>query len=177
MNRLLIAALIVFSALPARAEGVITQTMIERQHEAMEAALNQRANRRETVRFLHDHISETAYFRMTVDNPVLPAAYQGTPLNLSKADYINSYIQGTNFIANYSAHVETTGFSFNNGEAVSTEVITERGEALDPMDMRTLQGRPFVSRTTCQTRHILQGEALVTTGGTCHTAVSFEQSI
>lgn len=168
-----------FVDLASAAEQPITQDMVENQHRAMESALNARADRAAAVQFLDDHISDDARYSMTVNNPGLPDVYQDKTLEMSKSDYINTFIQGTNFIAGYHVDIQMTDFSYDaaRGEAVSTAIMTERGAMVSPLTMNIDEGKPFISRTTCRTHHVLQNNVLVIRGGECHTDVSYEQLI
>jgi hypothetical protein len=165
--------------IPAHASRAITRDMVAAQNDAMAQALNQREDRAQAMRFLHEAISADAQFHLTVVNPTLPAANQGQAFTMNKEDYINSYIQGTNYIADYKMEIQTIGFTFDaqSGEATSVEILTERGTALDPHTLAADSGKPFVSTTTCKTRHSLDGEKLVSKSSDCRTEVSFEASI
>jgi hypothetical protein len=157
----------------------ITRDMVAAQNEAMAAALNRRDDRLQALHFLHEAISPDAHFHLTVVNPTLPQANQGQAFDMNKEDYINSYIQGTNFISGYKMEIRTIGFSFDpaSGEATSVEIMTEQGTALDPRTLAAAEGKPFISTTTCKTTRRLDGDRLVAKSGDCRTEVSFAASI
>jgi len=182
MIRFLVLALTIialsFTSAHADAEE-ITLEMVASANQKKEQLLNARQDRSAAIRFLHNHISDNARFKMTVNNPTMSKAHQGQKLELTKQDYINSFIQGTNFVADYEMRIQTVGFDYDNGSgtAQSTDILTERGVMLNPADLSSTNGQHFVSRTTCKTRHKLENGSLIATGSECHTDVSFEEFI
>ncbi len=169
-------ALIMITATPAPAGTQnITRDMVARNYERLEQALNNRGAFQDMVKALHEHIGDDARFKVTVSNPV--SGGQKSPvMELSKQDYINTYIQGTHYVVDYSVELETAAFQYDpqTDQAYTMDVMIERGTM---MTQRFDSGKPFISRTTCRTKHELQGEKLVATAGECHTAISFEESI
>ena len=173
----LIAAFTVFAA-PAHAADAITEAMVVEKNEALTRLLNDRKNPSGITHYMHEHISDNARFVMTVSNPVMPQIGKDQNFELSKQDYINSYIQGPAFITGYNVAIETRDFRFDaaTGEAYSTDVIIERGTIASPRPDAN-SGKDMVSRTTCKTAHRLDGGKLKSAGGQCHTDVSFEEAI
>lgn len=177
--RLLTAALLLsLIAATAQAGEPITQKMVEDKNAAMAQLLNDRQNPSGSTQYMHEHISDNAKFELTVSNPAMPQIASDQKIKMNKQDYINSYIQGPTFIANYNIAIKTASFSYNekSGEARSKDVITERGTIQSPRpDVK--QGKDMVSTTTCETIHTLKDGKLATSGAQCHTEVSFEESV
>lgn len=171
----LIFAILTAAALPslpaAAGDAVVTEDMIRAEYDRMEAVLNDRGDAMKTIRFLHDRISDDAVFRLTVTNRTAQQEADRPALELNKQDYINTYVQGATFIADYQVEIQTVSFEYgqDQSEAYTKDIMTERG---------TMAGnRPFVSNTTCRTRHEIRDGKLVETAGECHTDISFEESI
>lgn len=176
-----IIAFISFTSLMTTAYGAGSQfadmeRMIKAKNSKIETLLNDRTHKAEAARFLHNHISEDATFTLSVYNPVLPSKEQS--FEMSKTDYINTYIQGTNFVQNYNVNIDTVKFEPSKGDpnkTYSTEIMTERGTAMDPRTAK--KGRDFVSRTVCRTLNSLQDDGtVISEGSQCHTEISFEES-
>ena len=155
--------------------GVITQDMVQNKYQNMEKVLNNRSDYAQVVNFLHQHISEDAQFRLTVTNPTAPGADKSPVMEMDKKDYINSYLQGPQFIEDYSLQIETSGFEYNqqNGRATTLDIMTERGVMMSDLN----DGKPFVSRTLCRTQHGLVESKVVSLASECHTDISFEEEI
>lgn len=181
--RLLTASLIAITALLTAcfvsvadaSTNHLTNAMITAQYEKLEQALNRTDDKEPLARFLHNHISEHARFDVSVDDH----RQQPRRLTLNKNDYINSYIQGTNFIRDYRASIETLSVDIDpaTNHALSREIITEHGTILDPHNLQDVKGRPFISQTTCHTLHGLQNGKIVALGGQCHTSIGLEEKI
>ncbi len=176
MLRMLIALALVItvSSQPAGAKG-ITEDMIAAQYDKMEKVLNNREDALGTIEYLHAHISDDASFKLTVTAPNAPGASSSPTIEMDKTDYINTYIQGTHFIDNYAVAIRTLQFEpgKDENEAYTVDVMTERGMMLNELN----DGKPFVSRTTCRTRHEIQNGRLLATDGECHTDISYEEEI
>lgn len=164
---------------PAEAGQSITKDMVTSKYQKMEALLNDRSQIVRAIRFMHNHIGENARFDMTVNNPLITGAVENQAMTIDKSGYINSYVQGGNFVDQYQLDIQTVAFEFNEAAnaAFSKEIYIERGVAKDPMQLFQGPGRAFVSRTTCQTRHEMKNGVLMSTGSRCHTDVSFEEDI
>ena len=177
--RLLAAALLLsLSTTAAHAGDAITQKMVEDKNAALAQLLNDRQNPAGSTQYMHEHISENAKFELTVSNPAMPQIASDQKIKMNKQDYINSYIQGPTFIANYRIAIKTTSFSYDEktGQARSKDVITEHGTIQSPRpDVK--QGKDMVSTTICETVHTLKDGKLATSGAQCHTDVSFEESV
>ncbi len=153
----------------------ITKDMVADKYTKLEKLLNDRSSYTEKIKFLHNHISEDALFRLTVTNPTAAQSGKSPVMEMNKQDYINTYIQGPRFVDNYQMDIKTTGFEYNREKhhAFSLDVITESGTMMSKMN----DGKAFVSRTTCRTRHEMQQNTLVATASECHTAISFEEHV
>ena len=156
-------------------KAAILQSLIEEKNKTIETLLNDKARKTEAAQFLHDHISDNATFTLSVLNPAIANTKQSFEMN--KVDYINTYIQGTNFIDNYSMRIDTVKMQATENEqkAYSVEIMTERGTMIDP---RTAEkGHDFVSTTTCRTLNtLMNGQTVMTEGSECHTDVRFEEN-
>ncbi len=154
------------------------EEMIAQKNAQMERVLNSEGGKIAVIRFLHEHISDDARFELTVNNPAMPAASGAQTFEMDKEAYINTFVQGTNFIDNYAVDIDTvqTRIEPETGEAVSEDVLVERGVMMNPYNM-SAPGKLFESRTTCETRHVVEGGALISKGGICHTNVSIEEVI
>ena len=170
---------VVLLAAPAQAGNTITKQMVAEKYSQMENLLNDRSQIVRAIRFMHNHIGENARFNITVNNPLITGAVKDQQMTIDKAGYINSYVQGGNFVEGYNLDIKTVEFEYRPdvNAAFSKEVYTERGVAKDPMQLFQGQGRAFISRTTCQTRHEMNNGVLMSTGSSCHTDVSFEEEI
>jgi hypothetical protein len=151
--------------------------MISKKNSEMEEILNRNEQRLAAIQYLHNHISEDARFRLTVNNPALPIG-PDQPFEMDKEMYINTYINGTNLIDNYTFDIETVSLETNadKNEAVTEDVLTERGVMMNPYNL-SAPGKPFISRTRCKTRRAIENGQLISKGGACHTEVSFEEEI
>lgn len=174
-SALLLALIIMVLIAPAHAgTAPVTEQTIGAQYDRLVKALNDRENPHQTVRTLHEHFSDDAEFRLTVSS----AGTQGGKSPVMKMDkqaYINTYIQGTHYISDYRVEIRTLRFEpgENPAEAYTLDLITERGLMPNAFN----EGKPFISRTTCRNRHELRADRLVTTAGSCHTDISFEEDI
>lgn len=173
---LLSLVITVLTASGALAEtGDITKKMIDEKYAQLEKALNSRNDYGPAIKFLHDNISEDARFRVTVTNPTVAQSGKSPVMELTKQDYINTYIQGTHHVADYEMDITTAGFQYDPGrsQAFTLDIMTERGTMPNELN----DGKPFVSRTTCRTAHELREGSLVATASECHTDISFEEEI
>lgn len=149
--------------------------MIEGKFQTMATLMNDRQATQDAAAFFDSYVSPDAVFEMTADNPTIE---QDIELTFGKNDYINSYIMGTNFVEDYQMDIKTVSVEISDDgkEAVSKEVITEQGVSTNPMEQNS-QGQFFVSTTTCETHHALEGNKPVSTGGKCHTTTSLQDAI
>jgi hypothetical protein len=174
----MIAAMILLTGRLAFAEIAIEDLVIRKNAE-MERVLNAgNHNKLDAIRFLHRHISDDARFALTVNNPAMRGHNPAATVEMDKEAYINTFVQGTNYIDNYSVSIKTllTEPAPGGAEALADEILTERGTMMNPNNL-SAPGQQFVSRTRCRTRHALENGALVTRGGACHTDVVFEEII
>jgi len=153
----------------------ITEKMIKEKYAALETALNSRADYQKAIKALHEHISDDAKFRLTVTNPTLSETGKTPVMEMSKEDYINTYIQGSHYVTDYEMDIQTAKFEYDpqQHKAFTLDIMTERGTM--PSELNS--GKPFISRTTCRTAHELREGNLVATASECHTDVSFEEEI
>lgn len=176
--RLLAAVLLLSAATPALAGEAITEQMVAAKNAELAKLLNDRQNTNGSTQYMHDHISDTAKFELSVNNPAMPQSAGDQSFQMNKQDYINSYIQGPVYISDYTIAIKTAAFAYDEatGQAQSKDVITERGTMRSPRpDLK--DGKDMVSTTTCTTTHALKDGKLATTGAKCHTEVSFEESV
>jgi hypothetical protein len=181
MNRLFAFAVFLsilgFSAQSFASDELETKALIAQKNLEMKQILNQDKRTLAAINYLHKHISEDARFRLTVNNPVLPID-PGQTFEVNKETYINTYIQGTNFIDQYQFDIKTVSVEIDpaTNEAVTEDILTESGVMLNPYNLNA-PGKPFVSRTRCKTVQAVVEGALVSKGGACHTEVSFEEEV
>ncbi len=154
------------------------RALIETKNNTMSELLENRAKINDTVTFLHEHISDQALFDMSMSNATMPKDMPQQNIQMSKADYINSFIQGTHFIENYNVTIETvevqpTGDGKN---VVSKEIMTEQGLAMNPNDIKE-SGKAFISTTKCVTMHEIKNEKAVSIRAKCHTDTSFLNAV
>ncbi|NCC21151.1 MAG: hypothetical protein EOM26_01665 [Alphaproteobacteria bacterium] len=174
----LTAFLVLLTSLPARADDARMEAMVAEKNAEMEVILNKEGQKLAAIRFLHRHISDDAQFKLTVNNPAMPTASADRTIEMDKESYINTFIQGTNYIDRYQFSIDTLDTKPLPGgaEAITEEILTERGVMLNPLNLNA-PGRNFVSRTRCQTRHAVENGELISRGGECHTEVAFEEVI
>ena len=176
---ILLAVVFISAPVSAAQQAPITQDMVTQKYNTLATLLSNRGAIKKAIRFMHNHIGENARFNVTVNNPLIQGNAMDQAMTLDKVRYINSYIQGTNFIDNYEMDIQTIEFVYDPSSqaAYSKEIITERGLARDPMSLYQDNGRAFVSRTVCSTRHEMKQGFVVSTGSQCHTDVSYEEAI
>jgi len=163
------------SIAPTMAQSdVITEDMVAQKYSQLEKVLNNRADYMSAVKFLHTHISDDAKIRVTVSNPVANNAAKSPAMEMSKEAYINTYLQGTQFVEGYQMDIEMAGFEYDpqSQSAATLEIMTERGEVKG-----LNESKAFVSKTMCRTEHKLQGDAVVAMASQCHTDISFEENV
>lgn len=148
--------------------------LITEKHQEMSDLLTNRSAMQDTVAFLHEHISETAVFNMSMSNETLPEGAPQQNIQMSKTDYINSFIQGAHFVDDYKVSIKTVDVQVSNDPtiAISKEVMTEEGVSLNPYNLRE-EGKPFVSTTSCTTTHKIDGDKAIALKAECHTNTSF----
>ncbi|NCO02657.1 MAG: hypothetical protein GW903_00515 [Alphaproteobacteria bacterium] len=152
--------------------------LISEKNKTMSSLLEDRSNMQETITFLHQHISETATFEMSMSNTTMPKDMLQQNIKMSKADYINTFIHGTHYVDDYEVSIETIAVQpANDGKSViSQEIMTEQGVALNPNDVKEA-GKAFISTTKCITTHKIEGEKAVAVDAKCHTNTSFVNDI
>lgn len=169
-----------FSANHSHAKDTtITARQVQAYNNTLAKTLNQKnMDIENTLNILHQAIAEDARFLMTIDNPTLPETARQKPLAFSKTDFINSFVQGTNYIDHYRIDITSQDIEPHpeDGYVISHDLYVERGTMKNPHNPSE-KGRDFVSRTTCQTVFTKDGGKLIADGGTCHTDMSFEESI
>lgn len=177
MNRSLIftIAIIFGSTLQTNANPAPDSiTLITEKNQTMSSLLENRTNMQETIAFMHEHISENAVFDMSMSNETLPSDMPSQNIQMSKSDYINSFIQGTHFVDDYKVTIKTIDVQLanDNKTAISKEIMTEEGVSLNPLNLKE-EGKPFISTTSCTTLHKLDGEKAISVKAQCHTDTSF----
>jgi len=152
--------------------------LIEEKNEKMSALLENRAQINDTVTFLHEHISEQAVFDMSMSNATMPKDAPQANIQMSKADYINSFIQGTHYVEDYHIDIKTVEVQPTNGgnSVMSKEIMTEQGVAMNPNDIKD-PGKAFISTTKCVTIHEIKDEKAVSVRAKCHTDTSFLNAV
>ena len=152
----------------ARQTGITSNLIIEK-NEKMQDLLKQR-DPRQTMAFLHSHISHDATFNITVQNSSMPAEIQSNNLEMDKTDYINSFIKGLHYVDNYNINIETKNINIaENGQtAIAEEITIEEGVMLNPHNLLD-SGIPFLSKTTCQTVYTLNDGIIQSDKASCHT--------
>ena len=156
----------------------MTQDSIAHKYQVMRESLNNRTNRQAAIAFLDSHISKDGRFIFHTHNTIAPSNEQQQKLILDKTRYIQSFIDGTNFIDNYSIAIDVHEVSIAKDglRAISKETITERGIALNPFNILE-DGKAFIAITTCTTHHILQDGKAMSDTANCRTTTSLEHLI
>ncbi|MEM6812450.1 MAG: hypothetical protein AAF549_08280 [Pseudomonadota bacterium] len=150
------------------------ETLITQKNNEMEALLSKR-DPRETIQFLHEQVKEGAVFNIEYRNEFMPEN-KADSIQLDKKDYINSFIQGTNLIDNYSVEITTQQVAINNNRIIAKEITQEEGTMLDPVTLDN--GIPFVSKTTCITEYVIENnQNLKTQNGHCITETGRSNTI
>lgn len=135
-----------------------------------------RTERLQALTYMHNIIADNAQFVVKVSNPAFKTADVNN-LKLGKQDYINSFVQGTNFVDDYHVAFQTLDMQEDGrGGAKAQILIIERGVMKDPYALNR-PGQAFESRTRCETAHEKTPQGFVLTGGTCASDVSLEESI
>ncbi len=167
-----------FTAVHADIKASINLTDIRSIFKEMEGVLNQKSDLSKRVSFLHNFISDNATFTVKISNPTMPKATQGQVIEMSKGDYINTFIQGTNFVENYHLEITVQRIEINakSGEAISTHTFVESGLMMNPFQLHK-PGQDFISRTKCISRHGLKNGQAVLLGSECRTDVSFAEQV
>ena len=162
----------------SQASQPITQESITLKYQIMRESLNDRSNRQAAIAFLDSHVSTKGRFIFHTHNTIAPTSEQKQKFVLDKTRYIQSFIDGTNFIDNYSITIDVHEVSIEEDglQATSQETITERGIALNPFNMLE-DGKAFIAITTCTTRHVLQDDKAVSDTADCRTTTSLEHLI
>lgn len=144
----------------------------------MESALNDRQDYKGTIDFLHTYIDENAVLEMKFDNPTLPKAIQGQVIEMSKADYINSFVMGTSNIDQYEITIENRSIEFDvDRKTVRTiNTFVESGQVVQ-ISKPSKQPEPFNSITTCLYEHKFENNDLTLIRAECETKVGLMQDI
>lgn len=148
----------------------ITKDMARAKTVAFEQAVNDLSDPMTLISFMHDHISDDAEITITVSNAATGETADKTPpLEISKEDYINSFVHARPLIDYYKADVKMVDFRYDpkTNKAVTVEIMSERG----------VSERAFNSSTKCITEHELRDDVLTSTKALCHTDISFEENI
>lgn len=149
--------------------GGITRDLIINKNEQMQILLNKR-DPHKTIDFLHSHVSESAIFQISFQNTSMPPNTQKQHMEMDKTDYINSFIQGLNYVDHYGIKIETKNIQIaaNGKTAIAEETIIEEGIMLDPNNLLD-SGIPFLSKTTCKVLYGLDSGIVQSNKARCHT--------
>lgn len=171
----LLVALMPWSRLDASADLRSAPHALAQRFQALEDALNNRAQPLQKVRVLHDQISPRAIFQVSVDNPTLSPAQNATRFELDKAGYINSFLLGGRHVADYHASIQVVSIDpdVRSGQMISTILLEESGAVMDAR-YRGQRGRDFISHTVCRSVH---GRNLQILSSSCDTAVSYNNPV
>ena len=144
-------------------------------YKKMEDVLQNRQNPQELINFMHDFISEEASFRVAVQNPTMKDQNSRAEFEISKADYINSFLQGARFIEAYDVEVRDIKVLDQTDELIWVEhVMIERGVMKDPKSLKKA-GQNFTTKTICRSQHAPQSYQILDSH--CATSVQLEQII
>ena len=171
----LLVVLTPFNRLDASSDLRSAPHALAQRFQALEDALNNRAQPLQKVHILHDQISAQAVFKITVDNPALSPAQNATRFEMDKTDYINSFLLGGRHVADYHASIQVVSIDpdVRSGQMVSTILLEESGAVLD-VRYQGKRGRNFLSHTVCRSLH---GRNLQILSSACDTAVSYNHSV
>lgn len=130
-------------------DNIITDALILKQNTQMESFIQAR-NPQETILFMHDHIADNAEFQISFVNTFMNNDEKPQKIMMNKADYINSYVRGLNYIEDYKIDIETKkiNISEDGTYAVTEETITEEGSMLNP-HQPSAKGVSFKTHTNC----------------------------
>jgi len=158
-------------------EANVDQQEVQQKFDTLEVLLSGKKDPQKAIKIFNSLITENAVFEVTSENAATPDYSVNKPVKLDKTQYINSFIQGTAFIDNYSIDIKVKSIqSEPDGKLVSKTVMTERGELKDIRNF-SAPGKPFISRTACDIEYNGRKKELQIEGATCHTSVSYESLI
>lgn len=153
-------------------------TTIETHYKKFETMLNTQATPETMIEFLHNAIDNNAKIHMVISNHDT-ANTDKTEIEISKADYINSYLYGPRQIGNYHADVKVSDIKINkqNKTASATETLTETGYVQNPKNYED-KGDEFTSQTVCTSHYSFdKNQAPVLKASNCKTDISSEINI
>jgi len=178
MFTLIFTALFTVSQTCQSAEDTHTNKQhVQQKFDKLEMLLSDKKDPQKAIKVFNSLIAENAVFEVTSENAATPDFSVKTPVKLDKTQYINSFIQGTAFVDNYSIDINVKSVQTGaKGKLVSKTVITERGELKDIRNF-SAPGKPFISKTSCDIQHDETEKAMQINGATCHTSVSYESFI
>lgn len=147
----------------------ITSSLILEKNKEMQALLQKR-DPKQTIDFLHSHVSESAVFKVSFENTTLPKNMAQQNFEMDKAGYINSFLQGLHYVDEYNIKIDTKNIEIaDNGQtAIVEESITEEGVMLNP-DNVLATGIPFISNTSCKTIYTIANGVIQSDKAQCHT--------
>jgi len=171
---------IVFCAALAIATPISAKISVEAQIkedlQTMETVLNNKSDVQKLLTFFHTFIDESANFDISVQNPTLPENMQANSFSMNKEQFINSFLQGTQNIQNYSVSVNVEKVVQNQDKVTSAHTLIERGVVSNPMDP-TETGKAFISETKCLSNYDANAKTIAVKDSMCKTTVSFEEEI
>lgn len=153
-------------------------TKIKEDNKTFSKILNAKSDLETLLKFLHEKIDSDAKITMKINNPETKDA-DTIEMNLSKADYINSFLYGPRQVKSYKAEIKTLKVDIDsNAETIKTkDMITESGIMLNPHDYQD-KGRPFTSYTSCQSEHtVLESGDIKLTNSQCQTDIRYEEAV
>jgi len=139
--------------------------------------LNAKSSPEDLLKFMHDSVDEDAVIKMTVNDPEQKVPQM--TFQLSKADYINSYLYGPRQIKNYHADLKTTNVEYDHLSHTikAKETLIESGITQDPHNHRNT-GRNFTSQTICDVEHgINKADGITLKSSECETHIFYEEDI
>lgn len=150
---------------------------ITQYHGTFENLINNPETRQDFIIHLHNHIHHDAVFNNAVTSADNPMHLASSPQTLDKADYINSYIEGTNYIQDYALNIELVSISYGqSGTIKAEEIFYESGQTLNPLEMDK-EGQNFISTTRCTSLYHIENDQPMKTGATCHTQIHYQDVI
>jgi hypothetical protein len=152
----------------ASQQKITNQLIIEKNNQM--AHLLKARDARQTIDFLHSHVSEKAEFNMIFSNAFMPETAQDQNMVMNKEAYIKSFIDGLHYVDHYNINIQTLNIQISeNGKmAMSEEIMTEEGVMLNPHKANDA-GVPFLSKTTCHTLYALQDNKIIAEKAECRT--------
>lgn len=144
--------------------------------ENLEDLLSHKEKINDLSAFLHTAIDKDAAIMVQTIEPGAGNAAPKT-IELSKTDYINSYVYGPRAIKDYRVDIQITDFEFDaqNNVVKTHEVMTESGTKLDPWNYKA-PGVQFTSKTKCTSSYSLKTQTPKLSGSDCKVVILQEEN-